>query len=348
MRHAPPHIMAAVVCCVVVVTTGVVAAADEPADDAPTDMDGLTEGDAPWQLDFDEAMLDGRQAYNEEQWTAAIDHFRRAVQMLPEQPAAYRNLARAYNLDGQLHRATAYYDAYLELAPDADDADDIRNERRGAVARGGDESWTTPADQRMARRALERELDDGRALTDGGGGAWAMYQTLLELGYARPDLRELRQQLDAKLVDEFEDLLTADEGLVPVVDRRDWSLQDERLIAIGTTTRSDDRLDWLERRRLLVDAATALLDGDYSDAATAAGDAAEANDDLAYIGWYRVVALDADDRPDDALQALEPLVDGADFDDDARRQIDVLYARLLQRLGRSDDAAELFEELLLR
>ncbi len=347
MNYARLHILAAIACCVVVATTGV-AVADEADDDAPADMDGLTGGNAPWQLDFDDAMLDGRQAYNDEQWTTAIDHFRRAVQLLPEQPAAHRNLARAYNLDGQLHRATAYYDAYLELAPDADDADDIRNERRGAVARGGDESWTIPADQRMALRALERELDDGRALTDGGGGAWAMYQTLLDLGYARPDLREFRSQLDAKLVAEFEALLTADQGLLPVIDRRDWSLQQQRLNAIETTTRSDDRLHWIERRQLIVDAAKDLLDGDYQSAATAADDAAQANDDLAYIGWYRVVALDADDRPDDALQALETLVDGADFDDEARRQIDVFYARLLQRLGRTDDAAELFEELLLR
>lgn len=312
------------------------------ASEAEPAMEGLAGGEASWEQAYDEAMLQGRDAYNAEDYQKAAQQFIRAIQIFPRNPAAYRNLARSYNLAGQLDRATAYYDEYLELAPDGDDAEQIREERRGAVARGGDDPWSTPADQRMARRALERELDDGRALTDRGG-AWTMYQSLLELDYARPDLERLRSRLEGRLVEEFDEKLEADDGGVPVITDQQWELQQRRLDALEDLARSAEALEEVQTRRAVVQAARALVAGDYERAAQRAEPAAEA---FEFAGWYRAVALAEAGRPAEGLEVVDQMLADELFDGPARGRLQVLRASLLAELDRTEEAAEIFETIL--
>lgn len=323
-----------------IVAIGLCAGTVSAAESEPV-MEGLTGGDSSWEEDFDEAMLRGRRAYNDEDYRGAADEFIDAIQIFPDRPAAYRNLARSYNLAGNLDRATAYYDQYLELAGDADDADQIREERSGAVARGGD-PWRTPADQRMARRALERELDDGRALTDGGG-AFEMYRNLLDLDYARPELEGLRRRLESNLIDEFDAELEADDGFVPVLDADGWDRQQDRLEALDQLARDEESRAEIEPRAALVETGRALVGGDYEEAAEGAEEAAG---DFEFAGWYRAVALREVGRADEALQVVDDLVDREVFDDQAGRRLEVLRATLLAEVGQTDEAASIFEDLL--
>lgn len=320
---------------------------DESASSQPV-MEGLMGGELPWEQAFDEAMLEGRQAYNAERREKARDAFVRAIQILPEQPTPYRNLARNYNLMGDYSRAVRYYDLYLELAPGAEDAETIDAERRGAVSRGGDEATTTPADQRLARRAVDRELDEGPAITDGQGGAWEMYRTLLETGYAAPDLQRFRARLEQKLVDELQRSLETDDSLVPVNSPAQWELHARRIEALEQLHRTEEQLAVTEKRRKLVDAMLILFDGDSERAHDALQRAEKANSDLGWIRWVRIGAYDRAQRPEEALGLVDEWLERGELETADRRRAQAVRARLLQQLGRSDEAADVYSDLLGR
>lgn len=309
-------------------------------------MDGLLPGDAPWIEAHNLAMLRGRDAYNSDDLEEARKAFIAAIQAAPESPAPYRNLARTLYWLEDFSAATAHYAHYLELADNPDDAATIEQESRTA-ARQANADFELPADQRMALRSLRRELDQGRAITTGGGGAFGLYLTLLRMGYATPNLLILRRELEENLSDEFEARLEVTAGFIPIMSSEDWLLQQERIDAIEALTRSTARLGWIEKRRLLVDALDALLSGRYGDAATTARQAAHQNPDLPYLRWYEVVALEQSRQPAEALAVLEDLLSRGTFTGEARRQIEVFRAQLLQHVGRNQEAAQIYKEILL-
>lgn len=309
-------------------------------------MEGLTQGQLPWERAYDEALLQGRDAYNEERWEEARDAFRRAIQISPERPAAYRNLARSFHWMARYPEATAYYDHYLRLAPEADDAEQIRSERRTTASRSGGDLWQIPSDQRMALRSLERELDLGRGVTAGGGGGWALYQTLMRMGYAEPELSTYRRRLEENILAEFEERLSPADAFLPVMRSESWSVQRQRLEALQELARREGLIDFVERRTSVVEAAEALLDGRYQRATALALEAAGQNEDLGFVGWYRVMALERSGHPQQALDALEELLEAGAFGSQVDRRIVVLQAQLLQQVGRSEEAARIYVQIL--
>lgn len=347
MRWMKAALFLAALSLAVVATMAVVAEeAAQGGQEARPAMEGLTGGEQPWERAYDQAMLQGRDHYNAEARQEARDAFRRAIQVLPERPAAYRNLARNYNLMGQYREAVEYYDHYLRLAPDGSDREVILRERRGAATRSGDDPWREPADQRLARRALERELDQGRALTEGGGGAWGLYENLLATGYAAPELERLRSRVEQRLVAEIEEELQVVNGFLPVLTVDDWALQYERIQALRQLARGELALDYADRRGLLVEVVWALLDDAHDEALRVVDQVGPANDDLPFAGWYEVVALAGVGRPGEAVEVLDELVAAGVFAGDGRRQVEVVRAQLLQKQGRLDAATDAFEALL--
>ncbi len=317
------------------------------ADGAHSSMDGLSGGDHPWEHAFDEALLDGRQLYNAGDFEEARDAFVEAVQVLPTEAAPYRNLARTYNHLGRFDEATEYYDIYLRLAPDADDVETIAAERRGAVQRASDEPWRLPADQRMALRALQREIADGRGLTGEDGGAWGLYQTLLELGYAHPDLGELRADLEDKLYEELRDDFDGVDDFLPVLDEEGWKLQRKRLEALGELTRNASLNDEVQRARDVVDVGEALFSGDYEVVDTLAQEVMGEGEEYAFVGIYRVVALERMGSPEGALRVVLDLRSQNVFGAEGERKLEALRARLLQQLGGDEEATELYHRILV-
>ncbi|MFU8804764.1 MAG: tetratricopeptide repeat protein [Bradymonadaceae bacterium] len=295
----------------------------------------------------DPAVVRGNKAYNESRYAEAEQAFIEAIQTSPERPEAYRNLARTYFWQDQYSAATAYYDFYIRLNPQGEDAEQIRSERRLASNRAGGEAWTMPESQRMALRALQNELDEGRAYTAGAGGAWGLYRALLRMQYAQPDLAVMRRQLLRRLVDEFEGHLIASEHQPsPILDLDDWKVQEERLAAARRI--SDDELveDMLRRRELIVRAAQALLNHQFDHAVRLSAQAAEENPDMLFVNWYRITALTRSGKLEAALEVLETF---------ARRLAQtaphhlsyarIMRASLLRTMGREEDAAEMYVEM---
>lgn len=337
----------------VVVILGLVAVAwadegdgGDEDDGAPPVMDGLTGGDTPWERAFDEAMLQGREAYNSENRERARDAFVEAIQILPQRPAPYRNLARNYNLMGEYPEATEYYDHYLRLAPEAEDREMIRQERRGTASRSDDEPWTPPASQRMARRAFERELDSGLALSEQDGGAWGLYQTLLDTGYASPQLARWQRDLEQMLRRELEAKFEPHDGFLPLLDEQGWALQQERLNALQSLTRSEQGLEFVARRQTLVVAAQAILEGAGDDNVERAKEAVEANEDVPLVRWFELLALEQAQQPQKALEVLDELLDAELFSEAGAMRARVVRAQLLQQLDGVDEAVEEYQQIL--
>ncbi len=56
----------------------------------------------------------------------AIREYEEALRVSPDQPTAHYNLAVALEAKGQLARAIEEYKLYLQLAPNASDAEQVR------------------------------------------------------------------------------------------------------------------------------------------------------------------------------------------------------------------------------
>ncbi|RAL22283.1 hypothetical protein DL240_10550 [Lujinxingia litoralis] len=315
------------------------APAGGPATEAPEDGERLSA--------YQAALDRGTSRYNGGEYEAARQAFVQAAQIVPGQAASYRNLARANFWLERYAEATHHYDHYLRLAPEAGDAEQIRLERRMAATRAAGQGYVVPGAQRQALEALERELTRGQALTPAGGGAYGLYQTVLRMGYAAPELAQIQARLAQRLVDEHDaGLLAAPSGLVPTLDQQDWAVQRERLQLAAELTPDPLTAELVERRLLVVEAAEALLGSRLDRAAERAQEAAEANPDLRFVGWYQVAALAAGGEHERALQALDAFRARADWDAPTDRQAAVLRAQLLQALGRSEEAARALESAL--
>lgn len=291
----------------------------------------------------------GNKAYNEGRYGEAEKAFIEAIQARPEEALLYRNLARTYFWQNQYSAATAYYDFYLRLVPEAEDAEQIRSERRLASNRAGGEAWAMPEGQRMALRALQEELLSGRAYTAGAGGAWGLYRTLLRMQYAQPELMTLRRDLLRRLVDEFEAHLIAPENQPsPVLELEDWRVQNERLAAARGLSNDEAFTEMLARRALIVDAATALLNHQFDRAIVLLEEARAQNADMLFLNWYHVHALARSGKHGEALEILESFA--RRLAQSAPQQLGyarIVRASLLQSMGRSDDAAQLYLEMFL-
>lgn len=300
-------------------------------------------------FDHQAAVKEGNAAYNGGDYPAAQRWYTQAIQADPNQPAPYRNLARAYFWQDNYSAATAFYDHYLRLAPmDATDLDQVRAERKLASNRAGDNVWILPDNQRLARQALDAELQNGKAYTDGGGGAWGLYETLVRTGYAQPDMAQIRATLARRLVDEFEGLLQpGGSDLVPQLSFEAWQVQSQRLAVAQRVVSDPAALDALLRRATVVEAAISLLGGRTSNAVDLARLARSQNPDLKWTGWYEVVALSNAGKHQEALDALETFARTLRAENPAQLPYaSTLKAMLLQRLERWDDAAATFELVL--
>jgi|GEM_PF-2018130 len=288
------------------------------------------------------------QAYNQGDYAAAADQYRALIQAQPEHAVAYRNLARSYFWQAIYPEAVAYYDLYLRLAPDAADLGQVQSERRLAASRAGTQVWRIPTSQAQALTALHSALEDGLGLSAGEGGAWGIYQTLLRTGYAQPDLAELKRRLVRKLLNEFVGLLVPDaDQPAPRLELADWTLQLERLDAARALSDDPGFLSVIERRTPLAKTAIALLTGRFEQAHSLSLVAIEQNPDMPFIRWFQVRALLELTRYAEALSALGELEEYARSANPKVLEYSAIFrASILQRMGRAEEAAAIYLNLL--
>ena len=299
-------------------------------------------GPAPEEA-FVEALERANAAYNGGSYDQALQGYIQAVQIDPRQAEPYRNMARAYFWQGDYDAALAYYDTYLVNFPQVSDADQIQRERRLASERAST-PWTLPEGQRVAMRALESGIEQGQIYTRGGGGAWKAYQSLLRTGYAQPGLLRLRERLVRRLLEEFDGLLESPPGQPsPSLSLEAWELQRERIEAASRLALDQARRDEIARRELIVQAALALMMSRFEDAASRAEAAAAQNPERLFLRWFHVTALLRANHPEQALRQLEVLEPMLRQRAPAQlRYLEVVRAMILQRLGRHNEAGDLY------
>ncbi len=299
---------------------------------------------------LDEMLAKGREAYNAKNYQKAAERFVEAAQAHPDRPEPYRNLARTHFWREQYARAGTYYDHYLQLADEPEDLDKVKRERKHAAERAGDEVWQRPKSQRRVLEALREELTDGEAYTEGGGGAWALYEALLRTGYAAPELAHLQKRLRKRLIDEYEGLLVSERDQpVPGLSLEEWQRQQMRLEAARSIAESAGVRKIIDRRMTIADAAIALLNGRHEEAADLASEAIEGNPDMPFVHWYRAVALVQADRPEQAREALRTFEKQTDADGSEREAyLEILRGIVAHRDGDTASAAEAYRTILNR
>lgn len=299
--------------------------------------------------DYERAIQSGNTAYNAGDYNTAQTQYVQAIQADPTRAVGYRNLARAYFWQDQYSAASHFYEHYLKLAPtDALDLEQVRGERKLAATRAGDAIYRIPENSLLARQALENELQSGRAYTEGGGGAWGLYETLLRTGYADPDLIQLRTTLSRRLLDEFDALLLpAPNDVLPVASFEAWQVQAQRLVALRKIQQNPMMLEMINRRSTVVEAALALLSGQIDGAVDLARLARANNPDLKFLPWYEIIALTHANRHDEALTALETFSRQLRSDNPSQLPYAmVVRALILKRHDRPQDAAEVLRAML--
>lgn len=298
--------------------------------------------------EFDKALQRGNKAYNGEKYVEAIAAYTQAIQISPARPEPYKNMARAYFWKGTYDAALAYYDTYITTFPAADDLEQIQRERRLTSDRTS-KPWSLPETQRVAMRSLEAALNGDDIYARGGAGAWQSYQALLRTGYAQPALATLRRRLFDSMLTEHDRTLSVVPGqTAPVLDEQGWALQQERMKAAGRLVVDENQRAEITRRKLIHDAAQALLLARYEDAAAAAEKAIDQNKDTLYLRWFYITALmraNKARRALDELDAFEQLI--RDRDPSQIEYVEVMRAMLLQRLDRHDDAAKIYTSIFM-
>ena len=304
---------------------------------------------SPSQRQHADAMKVGTTAYNAGDYAAASDAYITAIQANPTDSAAHRNLARSRFWAGDYAGAVAAYDNYFRVAPEGGDPK-LKAERRLAAERAGTRIYTPPPAQDQALAALQQALESGRAYTDGGGGAYGLFQTLLRTRYAEPSLAQVRARLARRLLDEFDaELLTGSAAVTPRLDLEAWELQAQRLSAARNVADDPAILDIAEQRAVVVEAATAMLTSRWTAAVELARTARQLNPDLRFLWWFEACSLVGDQRSADAEAVIEELE--ASLSDDAVDREIRAYARILRAVamqndGRAADSATLFMDVL--
>lgn len=297
---------------------------------------------------FQQALQKGKDAYNAQEYQAARGHFVEAIQVRPDQPTLYRNLARTNYWMKDYPAAVHYYDIFLRLAPDSKQTKQITAERRSAADRAGDKVWKLPADQQRVLEALRDQLNEGAAYTEGGGGAWALYRALLRSGYAQPELARLQKRLRQKLLDEFEGLVVPESGQpTPQLTLTDWKRQRERLQAARRLALDPAVRQVIDRRELIVEAAVALLNNQWQTAADRAAAANEQNPDMTFVRWFQLAALLHAERYREASRVLESMrSELAGAPPQLMDYLTVMEGVVAQRRGNAEEAATNYSEML--
>ena len=78
------------------------------------------------KVDPDEAFKSGLQAWVHGDSKGALAQYRRALQANPKYAAAWRGVGLVYERLGDKNAARIAYQRYLQLAPDASDAGEVR------------------------------------------------------------------------------------------------------------------------------------------------------------------------------------------------------------------------------
>lgn len=273
----------------------------------------------PWAL--------ARDAYRNQDWDSARRFTAAASQRDPEEPRYYLSLGRIAFQQGLFEDAVWFYDVFLEYTRLSNKqfsgsyaVERARAERDSANTRRSNPTAPSkePEAQVRVREALLARLNEGVVLSETGGGALATFQTLLQVGYANPDLTQLRNAVDAAANAEAFRLLQGTEAQFPELSYELWQRQARRYDATRQLTGAAVPFDGgtaveapapNRAYRALAEAQRQYLLQNWSNAEKRFRDAIEANPNLSLAHQGLLNALLASNQPelsklDEALQGL--------------------------------------------
>lgn len=302
-----------------------------------------------------------RELYRQGDWQNALRYATEAAQRDPDEPRYYLAIARIHFYLQNFERAIWFYDTFLELTetlgvdyPDASSRERARGERISAQSRLADRSAPIeePTTFRQVREAFIERLDAGPAVEGSSGGAWGTFQSLLRVGYAAPDLAELRARFEEAARAEGMAIFEEAAPTLPALSAEAWRAQlvrfaepSRRLPAPlpfdGGAASTEPELDEGERERLayvaLIDGQLAYLRQSYAQATTSFREATELTpqNTLAWCGLMNALLAQRQTAPRELRQALAEMLEHVD-----EAALRAFYqAAVYEQSGDSDDAA---------
>ncbi len=296
---------------------------------------------------YEESIRRANREYNAGRYNKSLKEYRNSIQADPTKAEPYRNLARSYFWLENYVAAVAYYDFYLEVDSSAEDFLQIRKERNLANTRAGTSVYRRTKPQEKIYQSLKKGLKSGQAFSEKGG-AFRVFQSLLETGFAEPVLIEIKAELSRRLIDEFDaEILPKKDEVLPIISAESWNIQSRRLEAIKKVTNDEVTLGIVKRRTKIILTMDAILSGDSGLAATLGSEALRENPDLKFLSWFVASSLLADGRVDLALKEISVLARSSKDDAVLLDYVRVLRGLAIQQKGRHEDAAEIFSTILL-
>ncbi len=301
-----------------------------------------------WAQSADDYTRLGNEAYNTKKFAEAVAAYVKAIQADPAGALrAYVNCARAHNKMGHFPEALAYYQWYLELAPQADDVRKVREELNGVRRRvSGEPGSILTVAQKTALQQVEEALRAGPFLTSDGGGAVAAYDVLLRTGFATPQLIGLRQALGRGLEEEIRQVMTPAPGMpTAALDRAGWALVRERMERMMALQNESLTSAWRDAVLATASAWEHYFRGNYAAAAVDFAQAVATEPALLSAHWGRaltVLALSVDGlSTEETLQVLAETHarHRARGSDDSDAALTLLRVMGLQRTGQTEAAA---------
>lgn len=305
----------------------------------------------------------GRELYRSEQYDQAIPYLIEAAQREPSRGELYLALGRAAFWANNFDLAVFYYDIYLgrfadraELTAPPRDRKAKVSEERESANRGRKNPAAPvkgPESQETIRTALLAKLEDGVALTNSGGGAHSLFQSLLRAGFARPEITDLRNKVRAALLNEALLFAPAKARSMPALSLQEWETQKERLKLwqdLGAKTTAAPREGDAKRVSAALDTAegqAAYLNEDY-DRAYSAFKRAHARDENYLPATFGL--LNAMYRQSSGIAGWEKVLDDAKKtvagDAALGAFLPVYRAAFLSRAGEREKAAAMLGEVL--
>lgn len=280
-----------------------------------------------------------RELYRQGDWQNALRYATEAAQRDPDEPRYYLAIARIHFYLQNFERAIWFYDTFLELTealgvdyPDASSRERARGERISAQSRLADRSAPIeePTTFRQVREAFLERLEAGPAVEGSSGGAWGTFQSLLRVGYAAPDLAELRRRFEEAARAEGMMIFEQAAPTLPTLSAEAWRAQlvrfaepSRRLPAPlpfdgGGADAGEPALNEQERERrayvALIDGQLAYLRQSYAQATSSFREATELSprSTLAWCGLMNALLAQRQTAPRELREALREMLEHVD------------------------------------
>ena len=291
---------------------------------------------------------DGDGAFNNGEYEQAKILYIRAIQLDPSNVQVYLHLAHTYHILEDFEMAVIMYDNFLSLSKDGLSLEKERAQRDGANDMRADPGSPPQllSYQTEPLQALQTKLKEGPFLTEGNGGAWALFTALLRSGYASPELVGFQKTLVEGLLSESDTLWVLNRGPLPNMDISGWELLLNHYLYAERLGFPLTEVSRTLAKKLTCEGFLAYYDLNFDRALILFKQALESDPEFIQARWGEIIAYHSGGQMDDAYNRARELEESLRSKGETNPWMPLLVGVILKNKGDTDSAAAYFHRLL--